>query len=145
MMGVEESIQKQSRGALRATALTTNSLPSHDANHWLGSALQHEFLDKLNAISSRIRRQEHSPLLPAWRNLFDINNFAHLHIRHYTEDSHGLSHLPNPYDVSLSLFNIIEDMTNALCQLEKENPAYCSAARAAMSMAIGTRNEEQLT
>jgi hypothetical protein len=124
LVTADAAIRQPSRGAVRCTTIISNKLPTHDANHWIGSSLQQDFLEKTNSLTSRIRHHENHLLLDAWRNLFSTTNLSHMHIRHYTEDGSDLDHLPNPYDISLSLLNILEDLELALCKLEHgETPA----------------------
>ncbi len=118
LIAADAALRTPSRGPVRCATIISNKLPTHDAAHWLGSPLQQDYLDKLNALASRVRRFENHPILSAWRNLYSTHYLSHMHIRHYTEDAHDLEHLPNPYDVSLSLLNILEDLDLTLSKLE---------------------------
>ncbi len=122
MISAESAAHLPSQGAIHCPALTSNALPSHDVARWMRSALQQDILDKLNNLAPRVRRQKGHDIVHAWRGLFAMNIFESLQIHHYNEDN--MDTVPNqttPYDTSLSLYNILEDIELVLNTLECEN------------------------
>ena len=93
-----------------------------DLTAWLGNDLQHDAIDAVYQLESRVKASQNPELIRTWRTLQTSDHFYYMCTKWFNDgDVHKyFNHFSSPYDAYTSFQNIINDFREVLQEEERK-------------------------
>jgi alpha-amylase len=87
-----------------------------DLSAWLGNSLQHDAMERVYALESRIHETNDPALLDSWARLLTSDHFYYMSTKYWNDgDVHKyFSHYNTPYDAYINFMNVLTDLEHII-------------------------------